>query len=289
MSESDRFCHELRTRLDAREVQRATWIPVRENSGVALLITFNNPTCPSAITIPGESGETRVYENTSRPSFCKKCLDYFHREKYCKTATRCGKCSSTEHSEENCPSLITTCMHCEGNHRTGDRSCKRWKQECEIAAIKYRNKTSWIEAKQQYFRNFPDEQTAYIEMMKKPRVNQQTTSTEGAVSNERQVRTNRANTDAFPCVEHPPKTRDGAPAETNNSDPPSNPSVRRREEVSSDDDNDAQEITKKRGRLSGELNVSTETMDEDGSSENNDKIRREVYKMYEEFEQSTPT
>jgi len=284
LTESDKFCEELKKRLNAREVQRATWIPTRENGGTALLITFSDSSCPPSISIPGESGDTKVSEYITRPSFCKNCLDYSHREKHCKAAARCAKCSSTNHKQENCTTPTASCLHCKGEHQTGNKSCRRWKQECEIAAIKYKSKLSWTEAKQQFFRNYPDEQKAYAEMMQ-PQRSQGTATAEVIRKNigVAQIETGEPSMGATASIKPPRRATDEMAAVLDNL--PSNPSVRRRDEVSSDDD--GEETTKKRGRLGGELDNTLETLDEDDSSENNEKIRREVFKMYEEFEQST--
>ena len=57
---------------------------------------------------------------------CDHCQKYGHIARICRSETSvCGKCRSKEHDTENCTVEEDEykCFHCDGNHRSGDKTC----------------------------------------------------------------------------------------------------------------------------------------------------------------------
>ena len=57
--------------------------------------------------------------------FCLRCKSYKHTQRYCNNKVRCS-CGATDHSESECSTKLTNkCLHCEGDHITGDKNCPK--------------------------------------------------------------------------------------------------------------------------------------------------------------------
>ena len=53
---------------------------------------------------------------------CKKCLQFSHTKKYCRSEEAyCEKCASFLHVEEEHECTETSCFYCKVNHIMGDR------------------------------------------------------------------------------------------------------------------------------------------------------------------------
>jgi len=248
----EEFSRELHERYKCDKVERAHWIKCRNERSSAFILTFPVPSPPSSIYIPGENKRTIVYESKPRPLFCKKCLEYSHSAKRCSNDSRCGNCAEP-HPTDSCRAQALKCLHCEQPHRTGDKSCKKQKIEEGIVAIKYQERITWPQAKQRYLIQHPEDRQLYADVSK--------------------VQTQRA------------ELGEGATA----APPPSNEGdrrARRPRNVSSDEEEEV--VTNKRGRtqpqVSEDSDTSEMTVDEAESSETNEKIRKEVLKMFREFE-----
>lgn len=68
-----------------------------------------------------ESGIARAFKKTLPIEFCKRCNGH-HPTKNCSRAPSCGKCGSTNHSEELCMAA-TKCRNYGGPHRSDSRRC----------------------------------------------------------------------------------------------------------------------------------------------------------------------
>jgi len=269
------FVHEMATRHTAAVVQRANWIPTRSNDRCAYLITFQTPQIPEYIDIPGES-DIKVYEYLPRPTFCKKCLEYGHREKFCVSLVRCSKCSNHQHSTADCDSPTPKCLQCEGPHRTGDKNCRRHRQEEEINVIRHRDRLNWNDARAQYFLLHPEEQNEYAEILKRQRRAERPTTVTGATtpvgetnSSDRSQRNSQRNsvseasTPVVPCEDVV------------------RPKVKR---VGSNSGDEMELRTKKKGRIEDPGAELSDTTDElEHSSETNSEIRREVEQIFNEY------
>jgi len=217
-----------------------------------------------------------VYEYLPRPSFCRKCLEYGHREKFCEGMARCSKCSSHQHSTANCDSPAIKCLQCDGAHKTGDRACKRQRQEEEINAIKYRERLSWNDARTQYFAHHPDEQNDYADIVKKQRRPERLATTARTIPEEEEVSTSSRTRGA--TNRHQMNVMETSVIACEDAVRPK----AKRVESSSGDEMELR--TKKKGRIDDRDAESSDNMDElEQSSETNSKIRKEVEQIYNEY------
>jgi hypothetical protein len=95
------FAAALKERHGIHEVVPAHWIKPRNGTSKPFLLTFNSATVPKNINIPGEKGNTKIYQYKSKPLFCTKCLEYTHSHKNCNNPIRCRKCS-LHHPTDQC-------------------------------------------------------------------------------------------------------------------------------------------------------------------------------------------
>ena len=85
----------------------------------------------------------------NRPMLCRNCWKYGHTSKRCKDENpTCQRCGEHGHPLEDCKSEQTKCIHCGGEHKAGDRDCRRQKYEQEVLNVAQREKVSIPRAKQ---------------------------------------------------------------------------------------------------------------------------------------------
>lgn len=132
---------------DIADVTAAPFIIPRNPQTKALLITFNSPTTPDYLDIPGEPRETRVYPIKLKPMRCYNCLQYGHTKSLCSKATRCQQCTQEGHEKSNCPNNVE-CLYCEEKHETGSRDCSRQVKEQSILDIQDKLKIGKMRARQ---------------------------------------------------------------------------------------------------------------------------------------------
>ena len=126
-------------------VENAYWIKSRNNNTQALILGFQKD-MPEYLDIPGEAMRTKVLEYKKLPNLCKKCLEYGHSKKICREINqKCNNCTSTQHYEETCQDE-PKCEHCTQNHRSGSRTCQRYKVEQEVLAIQAKSRVSRVQA-----------------------------------------------------------------------------------------------------------------------------------------------
>jgi len=249
------FCRELSERCGCDKVERAHWVKCRNEKSSAFMLTFSTPSPPSSIYIPGENKQTIVYESKPRPMFCRKCLEYSHGAKRCSNALRCANCAE-HHPTESCRALALKCLHCKQSHKTGDKSCKSQKIEEGIMMLKYRERITWPQARQQYLIQHPEDRQQYAEASK--------------------LRTLRGNLgeSAVRTMTVPLLGSEG------------DRGARRPRNASSDEEDEV--ATNKRGRTQPEESEDSEASDTPAdvleSSETNEKIRKEVLKIFHEYE-----
>ena len=102
MEDTTSFKHSLKTKYQVSEIVGGKWIKPRNGHHTAWVITFSSDSIPQTIDIPGEQIITRVYPYKDKPMLCKKCQQYSHSIKFCRTSewTR-GRCGD-EHPTERC-------------------------------------------------------------------------------------------------------------------------------------------------------------------------------------------
>ena len=121
-------------------VEHAQWIKCKNNITNALLLSFQTE-LPSYLDIPGETMRTFVHEYKKRPTCCQNCLEYGHPKKICRENTRCQKCTSLDHTYPPCDQE-DKCMHCSQPHKTGHRTCQKYKVEEDLLAIQAKSRVS---------------------------------------------------------------------------------------------------------------------------------------------------
>ena len=115
------------------EVAQAQRIYPRNLFNKPFLVTFRQADVPADIQIPGDKASTKVYPYRMGLKFCRKYLEYNHTEEKCDKRSRGGVCSEA-HVTENCD-RDAKCYYCKRQHRTGEKSCPRQKQEEDICNI----------------------------------------------------------------------------------------------------------------------------------------------------------
>jgi len=273
------FCQELSSRLNADEVRKANWIRCREANTSAFLVTFKNPHCPAYIQIPGESRQSKVYEYRPRALFCTNCLEYSHKDKRCTNPTRCSNCTEY-HSQSTCRNLSVACLHCDQPHKTGDRRCARRLQEEEIVAIQYKEKLSWPMAKQKYLFLHPEHKqlfsraitTVNMEVPRRPEPEEDHNDQRRPRMLAREDVEEQRRSTVYP----PDAIEDVTQAKE--------PEKRTRNALDWSSDEETV-VGPKKGRTNqATISPSSDPEDDDDeSSETNEKIRREVQKIYDEF------
>ena len=69
----------------------------------------------------------------TQPMICKKCLNYGHTERWCKSPfRRCRYCADTEHITDSSECMGVKCLHCGENHITASKKCPRYINELNL-------------------------------------------------------------------------------------------------------------------------------------------------------------
>ncbi|KAH7958320.1 hypothetical protein HPB49_000828 [Dermacentor silvarum] len=68
----------------------------------------------------------------STPILCSHCQRIGHKANICPHEARCGRCRRTHTAGEICTATKPRCLHCQGEHVTGDPSCPHYKRELLI-------------------------------------------------------------------------------------------------------------------------------------------------------------
>jgi hypothetical protein len=144
----DVFKRHLKEEYNIHDIIPAPFIKSRNPESKSFIITFQQSHLPYSIYIPGERSDTIVQKFHNRPMLCSNCQEYRHPKKYCKNNTRCRKCSAIGHTMDECTSQEPLCHHCQGPHKTGDRSCPKQQREEAICEIEDRDKVGVMRARQ---------------------------------------------------------------------------------------------------------------------------------------------
>ena len=157
MLESESYKESLKKHHDLASVEHATWIKSRNNTTQALILGFQRE-LPNYLDIPGESMRTLVHEYKQLPNLCRNCLEYGHSKRICQDDQKCTNCTSSEHQYPPCNNEAK-CNHCPQSHKTGDKSCQRYKVEQEVLAIQAKSKVSRNQAQIIHNRDHPNATT----------------------------------------------------------------------------------------------------------------------------------
>ena len=140
---------------DLKDASLASFIKPRTPDTFAVLLTFNSPTLPYTLYIPGERYDCRIYPFHRRPMLCTSCQRYGHTGKRCRSQTVvCRRCSTPGHSSTNCTSEAQ-CFHCKGPHEAGSRTCPQHVRETTLLRIQEDHKVSLQRARQLASGNSP--------------------------------------------------------------------------------------------------------------------------------------
>ena len=140
------FKADLKENCNIVDIEPASFI---KSKSKAYIVTFRGNKLPYSIYIPGERSDTTISPFINRPMLCRQCWTYGHTKKRCKQeGDTCRKCGSLGHIEKDCSSPVTKCLHCEMDHPSGDKACRRFVYEQEVMNVVQKEKVSFQRAKQ---------------------------------------------------------------------------------------------------------------------------------------------
>ncbi|XP_076398031.1 uncharacterized protein LOC143266321 [Megachile rotundata] len=144
IAKSDSPCKIINARrLNRRQLncesKQVEWVPSE-----TVLLTFEGTVLPDSIkvynlvVVPVE-----VY--VEPPRTCFNCFRYGHSSKHCRSAQVCRFCGSADHCKEECPDKDEVkCLHCKGDHKTFDQSCKEFQiQQLISKQMAFSNVNFW--------------------------------------------------------------------------------------------------------------------------------------------------
>ena len=141
------FKADLKESCGVADIEHASFI--KSTRSKAYIVTFRGNKLPYSIYIPGERSDTTINPFINRPMLCRNCWSYGHTTKRCKQeGGTCQKCGTLGHYLTDCPAPVEKCLHCEGEHLAGDKSCRRHVYEQEVLNVVNREKVSIQRAKQ---------------------------------------------------------------------------------------------------------------------------------------------
>ena len=201
--DKEKFCANLTEQFQLQEAVHAKWIKCKNANTTPFLLNFSTPQIPQVLRIPGET--TTVYEYKPRPLFCTNCLEYSHSKNKCENRNRCRTCAQI-HGPSQCTGKIS-CLHCRGDHKSGDKSCKIEQDQRSICDIQNKQKINWITAKQIFQASKPGP-TSYAAVTAGPSKRGREEDTQVEPSNKVKKRTNSADRPATPAnrTPHPDET-----------------------------------------------------------------------------------
>ena len=85
------------------------------------ILTFFGTSCPEKIKFAYNSYRVDTYY--PRVKICTKCCHYGHTKFVCRNSSVCHKCSSKEHTTEQCDAEQLKCFICKGLHTAFDKRC----------------------------------------------------------------------------------------------------------------------------------------------------------------------
>ncbi|XP_023243506.1 uncharacterized protein LOC111641554 [Centruroides sculpturatus] len=109
-----------------------------------LILTFNKPTLPSAITAGYLCCPIRWYvPNLLR---CFKCQRFGHSQTFCCGKSTCAQCGTEGHESTECTNS-PCCVNYKDTHPAYSRKCPAWQREKEIQQVKITNNIPYPEAR----------------------------------------------------------------------------------------------------------------------------------------------
>ena len=106
---------------------------------------------------------------------CFRCQKFGHTKPHCNGRPVCCRCSSTEHTDENCHADTPWCANCgedQKPHAAFDRTCPTFIKENEIMSIKAMRNVTYREARDIYNATHPTVSYAQKAKQAKPSVTQ---------------------------------------------------------------------------------------------------------------------
>ena len=112
------------------------------------IFTFKRMSLPPTIKITKWHTET-IEPYIPKPYRCLRCQKLGHIQKRCnsKTGEACAQCGMGDHKMGDCRNR-PHCVNCEGEHRSGDRSCPAYLFKCEVLATQARQHIMYWEAEE---------------------------------------------------------------------------------------------------------------------------------------------
>lgn len=95
-----------------------------------VLVVFAGNKLPRHVRMEYIAHQVQPFRPT--PILCSHCQRIGHKANICPHEARCGRCGGTHTAGEICTATKPRCLHCQGEHVTGDPSCPHYKRELLI-------------------------------------------------------------------------------------------------------------------------------------------------------------
>ena len=121
-----------------------------------IILTFDRPDIPSTLRVGYVRVQVRPF--VPSPMRCFRCHRFGHTQLHCKRRPACGKCSSEDHTRDECQSETVWCVNCgDGQipHPAYAKGCPALAKEKEILSIMSTRKVSFREAREIYESSHP--------------------------------------------------------------------------------------------------------------------------------------
>ncbi|XP_023210361.1 uncharacterized protein LOC111613244 [Centruroides sculpturatus] len=128
-----------------------------------LILTFNKPTLPSAITAGYLRCPIRPY--VPNPLRCFKCQRFGHSQTSCRGKSTCAQYGTEGHESTECTNC-PCCVNCKDAHFTYSRKCPAWQREKEIQRVKTTNNIPYPEACRMVTQTTILKQTTFASVLK---------------------------------------------------------------------------------------------------------------------------
>lgn len=154
-----RLNHECTEQLiHAERITRWNASEKRAESTETIKLTFRSKNLPDKIKIYDILSKLDYY--VPNPIFCVKCLNYGHKQKYCKGVERCNTCAANlpndlqkEEGQIHTCDNIANCKHCGPGHKSNDyKLCNERKRQIKINKYMVVEKVSYIESVKHFFK-----------------------------------------------------------------------------------------------------------------------------------------
>lgn len=116
--------------------------------GTSIKINFRTQVLPKEVKLYYVINKVELFIN--KPLICKKCLNYGHTKKFCKSEEVCNNCTAIKHDDNIICKPV--CKQCKSNasftHKTADYKCPVYIEQVDIKKTMTIKKITYKEAKE---------------------------------------------------------------------------------------------------------------------------------------------